>query len=115
VSGRLSAALRSLVLEVSGVEVQGLFVRVSGEPPLCIFMVFERSALCCSASVVIVSMEFRCNGTDHSMDMAGKDEELLSIGSIFQALAPSGRLDVLGTRQIPTFPLYRQGSVDGII
>jgi hypothetical protein len=64
--------------------------------------------------VVIVCMKFRCNEADDSMDSTGRDEELLSIGSIFQALIPSERLDALGSRQILGFLLYRQASVDGM-
>lgn len=69
-------------------------------------MVFERSGLCCSASAVIVSMEFCCNEADDSVDWAGKGEELLLIGSIFPALASNEQLDVLGSHQILSFPLY---------
>ncbi|GAA3287219.1 hypothetical protein GCM10020218_050440 [Dactylosporangium vinaceum] len=46
------------------------------------------------------------NEAGDSVDWAGKREELLSIGSIFQALAPSERLKVFGSRQILSFPLY---------
>ena len=92
--------LRWLGLGVcSGVGIKGLSVRVSGELPLCIFMVFERSGLCCSAAVVIISIELRCNGADDPVDWAGKGEELLSSRPIFPAFALSERPDDLGSGQ----------------
>lgn len=51
-------------------------------------------------------MEFCCNEADDSVDWAGKGEELLLIGSIFPALASNEQLDVLGSHQILSFPLY---------
>ena len=107
--------LRWLGLGVcSGVGIKGLFVRVSGELPLCIFMEFERSGLCCSAAVVIISMELPCNGADDPVDWTWKGEELLSIGPILPALALSERPDVLCSCQTLSFPLCRQASTDGI-